>query len=201
MLELSFTGRMSTVLDGASEEAICTLCPGRVNVCVLVEAMLPVTVLVKRRIQVKTHMEKKVHIILSWPKCCTVVSFHFISLINIRWKLNFLQHYLTEISTAALSFWAPCQQNKKKQTKKPHNFTMFFDENPGISWYSDISRGGASKGIYLIAALLAAALLSVPQAPIDTYQLFKGGDSPLSPINSTLRHALPRHYKSHYFYP
>lgn len=44
----------------------------------------------------------------------------------------------------------------------------------------------ASKGIYLIAALLPAALLSVPQAHIDTYQLFKGGDSPLSPINSTL---------------
>lgn len=59
----------------------------------------------------------------------------------------------------------------------------------------------AGKGIYLIAALLPAALLSVPQAHIDTYQLFKGGDSPLSPINSTLRHALPRHYKSHYFYP
>lgn len=167
------------------------------------ECLLPVTVLVKRRIQVKTHMEKKVHIILSWPKCCTVISFLCNQHLSYQhqMKAEFPPTLFDRNLNSCLVFLGTVSTEQKKQTKNPHNFTMFFDENPGISWYSDISRGGASKGIYLIAALLAAALLSVPQAPIDTYQLFKGGDSPLSPINSTLRHALPRHYKSHYFYP
>lgn len=39
----------------------------------------------------------------------------------------------------------------------------------------------ASKGIYLIAALLPAALLSVPLAHIDTYQLLKAAIHPYHP--------------------
>lgn len=56
---------------------------------------------------------------------------------------------------------------------------------------------------YNTAWLLLSGWLACLCPPLSHRYLsaFKASIGPLSPINSTLRHALPQHYKSHYFYP